>query len=37
MERIVKGEGEFVGENDYKQDMYILKHSTKDDDDSLIL
>lgn len=39
MERILKGEGEFVGENDYRQDVYILpsKEEKSDEEESVIL
>lgn len=38
MEQILKGEGEYVGENDFRQDMYILptKNQTQEED-SVIL
>lgn len=39
MERILKGEGEFVGENEYRQDVYILptKEEKPDEEESVIL
>ncbi len=39
MERIIKGEGEFVGENEYRQDVYILptKEEKPDEEESIIL
>lgn len=39
MERILKGEGEFVGENEYRQDVYILpsKEEKTDEEESIIL
>lgn len=41
MERILKGEAEFVGENDYRQDVYILpprsSERSADEDDSILL
>lgn len=37
MERIIKGEGELVGVNDYGQDVYILPSAAADEDDSVIL
>lgn len=36
-EKIVKGEGEFVGINDYNQDVYILKDNEEVEEDSYIL
>jgi len=39
MEQILRGEGEFVGENDYRQDVYILppKGSAGNEKESVIL
>ncbi|MCD8484678.1 PD-(D/E)XK nuclease family protein [Candidatus Woesebacteria bacterium] len=37
MERILKGEGEFVGENDYRQDVYILPPASKEDEEESII
>lgn len=30
MEKILRGEAEFVGENEYRQDVYVLERSTKE-------
>lgn len=37
LEAIVRGDAEFVGVNDFKQDLYILKDATEDEEDSVIL
>lgn len=37
MEKILKGEAEFVGVNSYNQDIYILGAPTTDEDESIIL
>ncbi len=37
-ERIIKGDAQFVGENDFRQDLYIFgSHQSDDEDDSIIL
>ncbi len=37
MERILKGEGEFVGENEYRQDVYILPPADKSDEEESVI
>jgi len=37
MEKILKGEAEFVGENNYRQDVYIFSTPPSNEDESIVL
>lgn len=36
-EKILRGEAEYVGENDFRQDIYVIPNVRTDEDDSVIL